>query len=95
MIRMLASLFTQELARPRRDARHARRDFTKGMTVPAPLGTPSWLPVVPTPAQQALAKAEADLRSAQEAWYRYHLPDGDLRATIRTVHEAQWAVTSR
>lgn len=89
MIRLLASLFTQELARPR----HARRDLLADMTVPATLGVPSWLPVVPTPAQKALAQAEADLTSAMEAWYRRHLPDGDLRATIRTVHEAQWAVT--
>lgn len=89
MIRLIASLFTQELARPR----HARRDPLSDLTVPATLGVPSWLPVMPTPAQKALAQAEADLMSAMEAWYRRHLPDGDLRATIRTVHEAQWAVT--
>jgi hypothetical protein len=94
MIRLLASLFTQEMARPRHRPRHARRDLMADMTVPAAI-TPSWLPTMPTPAQRALDAAQADLTSAMEAWYRRHLPDGDLRATIRTVHEAQWAVTPR
>ena len=52
-------------------------------------------PQVPTPAQLHLNQAESDCRSAMEAWYRRHLSDDDLRGSIRTLHEAEWAVMSR
>lgn len=87
----IASFFAQEFARPR----HRRPDPLAYIQDPATLGVPVWFPTNPTPAQRALDAAQADLTSAMEAWYRRHLPDGDLRATIRTMHEAQWAVTSR
>lgn len=90
-MRTILTFLFQEAYRPR----HARRDLMADMTVPATLGVPSWLPVVPSPAQKALAQAEAEVRHTMESLYRRHLLHADLHGAVRELHYAEGAVTSR
>lgn len=99
VVATLAAFFTQELYRPR-PRRHQRPDPLSGFPVPVSFGAPNWLPTIVGPltpaearARKRVAEAREDCDSAREAWYRGSLDDSSYRATIRTLHEAEWELT--
>lgn len=100
LIAAVSTLLTQELYRPRPARRHQRPDALAGLKIPVALGVPNWLPTTAGPmssaearASKRVAEAREDCDLAREAWYRGSLDDVGYRASIRTLHEAEQAVT--
>ena len=85
-----------------RSARHQRPDALAGLKIPSTLGRPSWYPTSAgevTPAQaralERAAQARLECARAQDAWFRFALPDRDFRESIRDLREAEREAATR
>jgi len=83
-------------------ARHQRPDVLGGWEIKPTLGSPSWYPTSagePTPAQaralERVEQARQECARAQDAWFRFALPDRDFRESIRDLREAEREAATR